>query len=152
MERLGNGRKILQEIHDTKKIDTYDVPGIEPERDVYDRPPPLEGDSWVIPLFPYARLLTICYFRFYIATDERSKESLRYIQSKGGILVGDLLTWEDRQEFGWPIMLTDVVAIVEQTALSHSAYFYGHALSSVGGGIVNMRAARGADRRTALVE
>ncbi|CEL57748.1 hypothetical protein RSOLAG1IB_02492 [Rhizoctonia solani AG-1 IB] len=134
MERLGNGRKILQEIHDTKKIDTYDVPGIEPERDVYDRPPPIEGDS------------------FYIATDERSKEGLRYIQSKGGILVGDLLTWEDRQEFGWPIMLTDVVAIVEQTALSHSAYFYGHALSSVGGGIVNMRAARGADRRTALVE
>ncbi|CAE6424929.1 unnamed protein product [Rhizoctonia solani] len=134
MQRLSNGRKILHEIHDNGKIQIYDVPNVEPERDVYDRPPPLEGDS------------------FYIATDERSMHGRGYIRSNGGVLIDDILTLEDRQEFGWPIMLTDVLAIVEQTLLSHSAYFYAHAMSSVGGGVVNMRAARGADRRSALID
>ncbi|KAF8760852.1 GDP-fucose protein O-fucosyltransferase [Rhizoctonia solani] len=116
-QRLSNGRKILQEIYDTKQIQIYEVPNVEPERDIFDRPPPLESDS------------------FYLATDERSRDGLGYIRSNGGVLIEDLLTLEDRQEFGWPIMITDVLAIIEQTVLSHSAYFYAHAMSSVGGAL-----------------
>ncbi|KDN50150.1 hypothetical protein RSAG8_01486, partial [Rhizoctonia solani AG-8 WAC10335] len=133
-QRLSNGRTVLQEIYDSKKIEIYEVPNVEPEQDVFTRTPPREGDS------------------FYIATDERSKGGLEYIRKNGGVLISDLLTLEDRQEFGWPIMITDVLAIIEQTVLSHSAYFYAHAMSSVAGGVINMRAARGADRRAALID
>lgn len=77
---------------------------------------------------------------------------MEYVRSHGAVLIGDLITLEDRQEFGWPIMLTDVLAVVEQSVLSHSAYFYAHAMSSVAGGVVNMRAARGADKRAALID
>lgn len=59
---------------------------------------------------------------------------------------------EDRQKFGWPIMITDIIALVEQVVLSHSYYFYAHAMSSVAGGAVNMRAAMGADSRTSWVD
>ncbi|KAG8761886.1 hypothetical protein FRC11_012538 [Ceratobasidium sp. 423] len=133
-QRLDNGRKVLHEIYDGKQIQIYEVPNVEPEKDVFDRLPPREGDS------------------FYIATDERSKDGLEYIRKNGGVLISDLLTLEDRQEFGWPIMITDVLAIIEQTVLSRSAYFYAHAMSSVAGGVINMRAARGADRRAALID
>ena len=72
---------------------------------------------------------------------------------KGGALfIHDLLTVEDNREFGWPIMLTDVLAVVEQAILSKAYYFYAHAMSSVAGGAVNMRAARGADPRTTLYD
>jgi hypothetical protein len=59
---------------------------------------------------------------------------------------------EDRRVFGWPLMFTDVRAILEQALMAHSAYFYGHGMSSVAGGIVNMRAAHGADPRTVLID
>jgi hypothetical protein len=49
-------------------------------------------------------------------------------------------------------MFTDFRAILEQALMSHSAYFYGHAMSSVAGGVVNMRAAHGADPRTLLID
>ncbi|CAE6446175.1 unnamed protein product [Rhizoctonia solani] len=132
--RLGNGRKVLHEIYDSKQIQVFEVPNVEPEKEVFSRPPPREGDS------------------FCIATDERSKDGLEYIRKNGGVLIFDLLTLEDRQEFGWPITITDVLAIIEQTVLSRSAYFHAHIMSSVAGGIVNMRAARGADRRTLLLD
>ncbi|KEP48068.1 O-FucT domain protein [Rhizoctonia solani 123E] len=133
-QRLSNGRKVLHEIYDSKQIQIYEVPNVEPEQEVFHRPPPREGDS------------------FCIATDERSKDGLEYIRKNGGVLILDLLTLEDRQDFGWPIMITDVLAIIEQTVLSRSAYFHAHVMSSVAGGIVNMRAARGADRRTMLLD
>ncbi|EUC66783.1 O-FucT domain protein [Rhizoctonia solani AG-3 Rhs1AP] len=133
-QRLSNSRKVLHEIYDSKQIQIYEVPNVEPEQEVFHRPPPREGDS------------------FYLATDERSKDGLEYIRKNGGVLISDLLTLEDRQDFGWGIMITDVLAIIEQTVLSRSAYFYAHMMSSVAGGIVNMRAARGADRRTMLLD
>ncbi|EUC66781.1 O-FucT domain protein, partial [Rhizoctonia solani AG-3 Rhs1AP] len=133
-QRLSNGRKVLHEIYDSKQIQIYEVPNVEPEQEVFHRPPPRDGDS------------------FYLATDERSKDGLEYIRKNGGVLISDLLTLEDRQDFGWGIMITDVLAIIEQTVLSRSAYFYAHAMSSVAGGVVNMRAARGADRRAALID
>jgi hypothetical protein len=49
-------------------------------------------------------------------------------------------------------MLTDVRALVEQALLVHSAYFYGHMLSSFAGLVENFPAARGADRRTVILD
>ena len=39
-----------------------------------------------------------------------------------------------------------------RSLLFHSAFFYGHAMSSLVGVIINMRAARGADPRTMFLE
>ena len=64
----------------------------------------------------------------------------------------DLLTPEDRRLVGWPLLVTDVLAIVEQVIMSHAAYFYAHAMSSVAGGVVNMRGARGIDPRLTLID
>jgi hypothetical protein len=90
--------------------------------------------------------------RFYVATDERDPEALKLFASEGAVLLTDLLTISDRRTIGWPLMLTDVRSIVEQELLAHSAYFTGVAMSSVTGGIMNMRAVRGADRRTNYVD
>lgn len=51
----------------------------------------------------------------------------------------DLLTIEDRHAFGWALMFTDVLALVEQATLAHAAFFYAHAMSSVAGGVINLR-------------
>jgi hypothetical protein len=68
------------------------------------------------------------------------------------VLVTDLLTMEDRRTFGWPLMLTDILGQVEQVMLARAHYFYGHAMSSYVGGIINMRAERGLDPRTAFID
>jgi hypothetical protein len=65
-------------------------------------------------------------------------------------MTSSLLTIDDRRAFGWPIMLTDVVGLVEQAVLAHAYYFYAHAMSSYAGGVINMRAAAGQDPRTAF--
>lgn len=49
-------------------------------------------------------------------------------------------------------MVTDVLALVEQSVMARGYYFYAHAMSSVAGGAVNLRAARGADPRTTLID
>jgi hypothetical protein len=50
-------------------------------------------------------------------------------------------------------MFTDVAALVEQTIMGRgAAYFYGHGISSVVGGVVNMRAAAGWDPVTVLID
>ena len=66
--------------------------------------------------------------------------------------MSDLLTLDDRREFGWPLMITGVLALVEQQLLEYSAFFYGHAMSSLAGVVMNLRAARGADPRIILLD
>jgi hypothetical protein len=44
-DRLSSGRKLLEKIYTDKDIQPYDVPDVKPEKDVFDRPPPKEGDS-----------------------------------------------------------------------------------------------------------
>jgi len=90
--------------------------------------------------------------KFYLATDERSPEGLAYVREHGAVLIGDLLTPEDRRMVGWPLLVTDVLALLEQSIMSHAAFFYAHAMSSVAGGVVNMRAARGIDPRMTLID
>jgi hypothetical protein len=129
--RLGAGREILRHL---ETVTPYDVDGVEPDLELTTLSPPLEDD------------------RFYVATDERDPDALRVIRDAGGVFLSDLLEMEDRQAFGWPLMLTDVRALVEQALLAHSAFFYGHMMSSFAGRIENLRAARGADARTAVLD
>ena len=96
--------------------------------------------------------LNVFEFRFYIATDERDPGNLTYLANNGVVLIHDLLKVEDRRQFGWPLLFTDVLGLVEQATMARAAYFYAHAMSSVAGGAINIRAARGADPRMALID
>jgi len=49
-------------------------------------------------------------------------------------------------------MLTDVLGLIEQALLARSHFMYGHSLSSVAGGAINLRAAAGLDSRTVRFE
>jgi hypothetical protein len=61
------------------------------------------------------RSLDTDYFRsIYLATDERSNEAIRIFQESGIKLFNDLVTTDDRREFGWPLLFSDVIALVEQ--------------------------------------
>jgi len=90
--------------------------------------------------------------RFYISTDERDPGNITYLTQHGAVLISDLLTIDDRRAFGWPLMLTDVLGVVEQTLLAHAYYFYAHAMSSFAGGTFNLRAVRGLDPQTAAID
>jgi len=130
-ERLSIGRDLLTNL---TEISTYQLEDTKPDMEQIRVPPPLPDD------------------KFYVATDERDPEALKVISEAGAIFFSDLITIEDRRKFGWPLMVTDVRAIVEQAVLMHSAYFYGHAMSSLAGVIMNLRGARGADPRTVLLD
>lgn len=129
--RLEIGRSVLGHLGN---VTTFDIEDVEPDMEQIAFPPPLPDD------------------RFYVATDERNTDALRVMSDAGGVFLTDLLEMEDRRTFGWPLMLTDVRALVEQSVLAHSAYFYGHKLSSYAGRVANLRAARGADHRTTLLD
>lgn len=64
----------------------------------------------------------------------------------------DLVTFEDRHEFGWAILFSDIIGLVEQAALARASYFYGSAMSSFTGGVFNMRAVLGAEEITGLAD
>ena len=115
-------------------VTTCDIENVEPDMEQTTLPPPLLND------------------RFYIATDERDPDALRVFSEAGGVFLEELLEIEDRRAFGWQLMLTDVRALVEQSLLVHSAYFFGHSMSSFAGRVANLRAARGADRRTTVLD
>ena len=135
MKRVKKGLEMgLSVLSDLGNVTTYDIENVEPDIEQTTLPPPLLND------------------RFYIATDERDPDALRVFSEAGGVFLEELLEMEDRRAFGWPLMLTDVRALVEQSLLAHSAYFYGHSMSSFAGRVANLRAARGADRRTAVLE
>ena len=129
--RLERGRSVLERL---ENVTTSDFEGIKPDMEEISFPPPLPDD------------------KFYVSTDERDPDTLRVISDAGGVFLNELLEMEDSRTFGWPLMFTDVRALVEQSALAHSAYFYGHKLSSYAGRVANLRAARGADRNTTLLD
>ncbi|KAG1735593.1 uncharacterized protein EDB91DRAFT_1056235 [Suillus paluster] len=130
---LRDGRDILHSVHRGPLL-AYKVPFGQADRSPLLLEPPAVHD------------------KFYIATDERDPTNLAYLRDQGAILITDLLTIDDRRNFGWPLMLTDVLSLVEQATLARAAYFYAHAHSSVAGGVVNLRASYGADPRTALLD
>jgi hypothetical protein len=131
--RLEKGHLVLDQLH-LGNVTTYDIENVEPDMEQTTLPPPLPND------------------RFYVATDERDPDALRVFSEAGAVFLTELLEMEDSRTFGWPLMFTDVRALVEQSVLVHSAYFYGHKMSSFAGRVANLRAARGADRSTALLD
>ena len=68
------------------------------------------------------------------------------------MLIDDLLSPEDRRVIGWPMIFGDVRAQVEQEVAARAIFFYGHTMSSVAGGIANLRGARGKDPKTCYVD
>ena len=140
-ERLQSGLTILADLHfrghwhlTTYDLDLDDDDGAQPDLEQATLPPPYIDDP------------------FFVATDERDPDARHKIAEAGAVFMSDLLTMDDRRAFGWPLMFTDVLALVEQQLLAHSAFFYGHAMSSLAGVIMNLRAARGADPRTMLLD
>ena len=134
-ERLQSGFSILVDLYfGSGNLTTYDLDGVQPDLELVTLPPPLSDDP------------------FFVATDERDPDARGKIAAAGAVFMNDLLTINDRRAFGWWLIITDVRALVEQQLLAHSAFFYGHAMSSLAGVIINLRAARGADPRTVLIE
>lgn len=83
-----------------------------------------------------------------MATDERATNNLEYLKKHSAILLDDLLTPEDRREYGPELVLTDLLGLIDQALLSRGSYFYGTYVSSLTGGVINGRAALGLDPRT----
>ncbi|KAF8321613.1 hypothetical protein DL93DRAFT_2051313 [Clavulina sp. PMI_390] len=98
--------------------------------------------------------LPLPHDRWYLATDERNPDALAYARSKNAVLFSDVLASIPalRRLVGWPLLFTDVIALVEQEVMARSDFFFGYAFSSVAGGVVNIRAGRGMDPRAMLLD
>ncbi|KAF7984551.1 hypothetical protein HWV62_13747 [Athelia sp. TMB] len=149
--KLEEGRKSLRALVGSTMY-TYDIPGAVADQSISRLEAPLDTDKYAfLSLFP-SNEANGKPARFYLATDERDPGNMQYLADHGAVLVASLLTHEDRQQFGWALLLTDVLGLVEQAVLAKSSYFYAHALSSYAGGTVNLRAAAGLDPRTAVID
>ena len=134
-DHLENGRLELTKLHNNhERAQIYDIPGAVPDSRISSLTPPLHDAP------------------FYLATDERDPENLNFMASNNAVFISSLLTPHDRREFGPDIMITDVLSLLEQVVLSKSDFFYGHIMSSVTGGVVNMRAKEGKDPRSAMTD
>ncbi|KAK0462652.1 uncharacterized protein EV420DRAFT_1619149 [Desarmillaria tabescens] len=139
-QHLVNGRRLIESLHERQEVlQTYDMPDTPgPNYEMYSRGPPL-SDDW-----------------FYVATDERNATILQEFRNQGAVFMDDLLTISDRRminpEISWALMITDFRGLIEQIVLSRAAYFYGHMMSSVVGGVMNLRGKRGVDPRTTDVD
>ncbi|KZP26132.1 hypothetical protein FIBSPDRAFT_909313 [Athelia psychrophila] len=131
--RLSTGRDLLRSL-EGGPFEAYAIPEATINPNLTHLHPPYEGDP------------------FYLATDERDPRNLAHLASHGALLPSALLTPEDYRAFGWPLLFTDVLGVVEQALLTHAHYFYAHAMSSFAGGVVNGRAVEGMDARTAIVD
>lgn len=113
---------------------TVEVPGITLDEFGNSAEPPLENDA------------------FFLSTDTTDTTELGYVHAEGAVLLTDLMQAEDERLLGWPALFGDVRAQVEQEVAARAAFFYGHSMSSVAGGIANLRGARGKDPRTCYVD
>ncbi|KZV87093.1 hypothetical protein EXIGLDRAFT_652513 [Exidia glandulosa HHB12029] len=131
-DKFAPARRLLANVK-SRRMSTYDVPDVQFDDSIMSRDAPAVGDP------------------FFLMTDERSPDGVEYLRKRGAVLVQDLIRPEDRQKFGWPIMYTDILALAEQTLAARSDFFVGQAFSSVAGGVIALRAARGADPQTAVL-
>lgn len=92
------------------------------------------------------------HYRIFIATDERTSTGLAYLRSQKVVLISDLLTPELVRLVGWPLLITDVLGLVDQLVMSYGAFFWCHTMSSLAGGVINLRGARGKDPETTWIE
>ncbi|KZV63838.1 hypothetical protein PENSPDRAFT_589221 [Peniophora sp. CONT] len=133
VNRMENGLKSLRE-WTYSGLHAVEVPGITPGDFAKGAGSPRVGDA------------------FFLATDATSKSDVDYIHSQGAVLLADLIQPGDERLLGWPALFGDVRAQVEQEVAARAAYFYGHSMSSVAGGVANLRGARGKDPRTCHVD
>lgn len=132
--KLATARELLERLP-TSDPHPYKIPDAHLNVELTMREPPKPSDS------------------MYLATDEREEENLEWLRKNGATLFSDLIAPVDREQFGWPLLFTDIVALVEQQVIGYgSSYFYAHAMSSFAGGVINFRAANGCDERTGLVD
>ena len=133
-KRLRKGLSTLTDLHNHSDWTTWDIEEVQPRSEQTTLLPPRAKDP------------------FFVATDERDPDARRKFAEEGAVFVSDLLTMEDHRAFGWSLMITDVMALVEQEVLVYSSFFYGNAMSSFGGVVVNLRASHGADPRTMILD
>ena len=129
MIRMENGIRSLREWR-FSGLHTVEVPGITPDEFAKGAGPPRPGDA------------------FFLATDATNASDIAYVHGQGAVMLVDLLQPGDERLLGWPALFGDVRAQVEQEVAARAAYFYGHSMSSVAGGVANLRGARGKDPRT----
>ncbi|KAI8449387.1 hypothetical protein BY996DRAFT_7487592 [Phakopsora pachyrhizi] len=90
---------------------------------------------------------------FYLATNIRSSEDLKFLRSKNIVLLQDLLDESDKRLLGkLSASFMDTLAILEQCLIIRSAYYYGDAHSSISGLILNQRVSNGIDERLTRLE
>ncbi|KAF8321692.1 hypothetical protein DL93DRAFT_2051444, partial [Clavulina sp. PMI_390] len=133
--RLSEGARFLEaSMHQPKVLP--DIPGAFPDTSFDDALPPAPDDKWLL------------------ATDERDESVLNFARSENAILLSDLLAEDPslRRLVGWPLLVGDIQALVAQECLARAAFFFGQDRSSVVGGVVNLRAARGMDPRTTKLD
>ncbi|KAH9812417.1 hypothetical protein DFH28DRAFT_899111 [Melampsora americana] len=87
----------------------------------------------------------------YLATNAKGVE-LDYLKEQNVILLNDLLDDSDRLELGFSSYFGDTLAILEQSLMIRSAFFFGDAHSSVPGAILNRRVHYGIDERLTKIE
>jgi hypothetical protein len=132
------GRDVLRSLHEDE-LTTYDIPDVVPNRTaITHSQPPLDTDKYVsTPSFSRSPLLDVLpHLTFLDSTSQQTNATqgtLPTSPATAPVLVLDLLTIEDRRAFGWPLMLTDVLGLVEQALLAQSSFFYANAFSSYAG-------------------
>jgi len=97
---LCTGRFLLASLRDRGELRTWDIDDIQPDPEQTTLLPPRADDP------------------FFIATDERNADVQRKIADAGAVFVYDLLTMEDRQAFGWTLMLSDMSSRCLSTAVT----------------------------------
>ena len=105
--------------------------------------------------------------RWFLATDERDPSALDYARARGAVFISDLLFNPQfvsstpcyllqetslRRLEDWPLLYTDVLSILEQSVMARAGLFSAQGRSSVSGGVVNLRGARGMDVRTIITD
>ena len=132
-DRLGNGLKTLRQWAHLG-WHTVEVPGITLDEFGQNAALPLDNEA------------------FFLATDTTDAREIAYVHAQGAVLLTDLMISGDDRLLGWPALFGDVRAQIEQEVAARAAFFYGHSMSSVAGGIANLRGARGKDPRTCYVD
>jgi hypothetical protein len=92
---LQAGHKVLVGLRDRGDWETWDIEETQLDLNQTTLPLPQDDDP------------------FFIATDERDPDALENFVAAGAVFLSDLLTEDDRQTFGWPLMFTDLAAVVE---------------------------------------
>ncbi|KAI0319608.1 hypothetical protein OF83DRAFT_1170082 [Amylostereum chailletii] len=130
MDRLKDSTRILQKIFKSQEPPrTVAVPGIKPDNFFERVPAPIPEDNYVLLLF--------------LATDVKNASEVERQRRPHMVLIDP--DPEDRCLVGCPLLFSDVRAQVEQEAAARNIFFYGHTMSSVEGGVANLRGARGKD-------